>query len=130
MLTYITSKDYQELLGGSIPDNFNQVVIEASSYVNYNTFGRIDINNIPEEVKYATCLIVDIINKRNSELIERNTNVLKSQNIEGWSETYLTPEEIKANYENEMYHILEKYLWNVYDKFMRPLLYKGVDVVG
>lgn len=130
MLTYITSEEYQELLGKSIPNNFNQLVIEASSYINKMTFSRINQNDIPEEVKYATCLIVDLLNLRDADLKETNTNILKSQNIEGWSETYLTPEEIKANYENEMYSILETYLWNVYGIDNKPLLYKGVDVIG
>lgn len=128
MLEFITSEEYQELLGKSIPDNFNRLVIEASSYINRQTFGRIDENHIPEEVKYATCLIIDLINQKETELAE--TNVLKSQNIEGWSETYLSPAEIKTNYEKEMYHVLETYLWNVYGIDNRPLLYKGVDVIG
>ena len=128
MLEFITSEEYQELLGKSIPDNFNQLNIEASSYINRMTFSRIDVNDIPEPVKYATCLVIDLINQKENELKE--TNVLKSQNIEGWSETYLSPAEIKANYENEMYHVLETYLWNMYGKDRRPLLYKGVDVIG
>ena len=54
MLKYIEQEEYIELLGAdSIPDNFNRLVIEASSYINIRTFGRIDINNIPEQVKYA-----------------------------------------------------------------------------
>ena len=49
MLKYITADEYKKLLGKeSIPDNFNNLVIEASSYINYKTFGRIDINDIPE----------------------------------------------------------------------------------
>lgn len=128
MLKYITSAEYQELLGKSIPDNFNRLVIEASSYINRQTRGRINENNIPEEVKYATCLIIDLINQKETELSE--TNVLKSQNIEGWSETYLSPAEIEANYEKEMYKVLESYLWNVRGKRCQLLLYKGVDVVG
>ena len=129
MLKYITDKEYLELLDAdSIPDNFNNLVIEASSYINRQTQGRIDPDNIPEQVKYATCLIIDLLNAKNADLQE--TNILKSQNIEGWSETYLTPEEIKTNYDKEMYHILEVYLWDIYGIDNKPLLYKGVDVVG
>ena len=43
MLKYIEQEEYIELLGAdSIPDNFNRLVIEASSYINIRTFGRID----------------------------------------------------------------------------------------
>lgn len=59
MLKYITENEYKELLGvESIPNNFNKLVIEASNYINQNTYGRIDKNNIPEQVKYVTCLIM------------------------------------------------------------------------
>ena len=125
MLKYITDTEYKELLGtNSIPSNFNKLIIEASNYINYKTFGRIDENNIPEQVKYATCLIVNLLDEQNTKINEiRN---LKSQNIEGWSETYLTPEEIKTNYEDQMYEILSKYLWNVIGKDGNLLLYCGV----
>lgn len=129
MLKYVTKNEYQELLGAtSIPDNFNQLVVKASSYINKMTFGRIDINNIPEEVKFATSLIIQLLIEKENALSEMKN--LKSQNIEGWSETYQTPEEIKFDYDNKMYSVLETYLWNLHGKDCRPLLYKGVDVIG
>lgn len=127
MLKYITESEYIELLevdNNSIPDNFNQLVIEASSYINRQTLGRINLNNIPKEVKYATCLIINLINDREKNLSEMGN--LKSQNIEGWSETYQTPEEIKENYSKKMYSVLENNLWNVLGRDNNPLLYKGV----
>ena len=125
MLKYITADEYKKLLGKeSIPDNFNNLVIEASSYINYKTFGRIDINDIPEQVQYATCLIIDLINEENTKLSEIGN--LKSQNIEGWSESYSTPEEIEADYEEKKYSILKKYLWNVIGTDGNPLLHCGV----
>lgn len=100
MLKYITDEEYVELLGSeSIPDNFENLVIKASNYINYNTHGRIDKNNIPEQVKYVTCLIIDLINEEETKISEIGS--LKSQNIEGWSESYATPEEIKADYNNK-----------------------------
>ena len=125
MLKYIDKEEYIELLGAdSIPDNFDKLVIEASSYINRHTFERIDINNISEQVKYATCLIIDLINEQNSKLSEIGN--LKSQNIEGWSESYTTPEEIKKDLESEKINILHKYLWNIIGNDGQPLLYCGV----
>lgn len=125
MLKYITDTEYKTLLGAkSIPDNFNKLVIEASSYINRQTFGRIDLTNIPEKVKYATCLIIDLINEEENKLNEMDN--LKSQNIEGWSETYLTPEEIKADYADKKYSILKEYLWDIIGIDGNPLLYCGV----
>ena len=125
MLKYITADKYKELLGKeSIPGNFNNLVIEASSYINYRTFGRIDENNIPEQVQYATCLIIDLISEENTKLSEIGN--LKSQNIEGWSESYSTPEEVKADYEDKKQKTLNQYLWNVIGTDENPLLYCGV----
>lgn len=125
MLKYITQDEYISLLGAkSIPDNFNNLVIEASDYINYKTFGRIDENNVPEQVKYVTCLIVNLLYEENTKLSEIGN--LKSQNIEGWSESYSTPEEVKTDYEDKKYSTLKQYLWNVIGTDGNPLLYCGV----
>ena len=125
MLKYITADEYKELLGKeSIPDNFNNLVIEASNYINYKTFGRIDENNIPEQVKYATCLIIDLINEENDKLSKIGN--LKSQNIEGWSESYMTADEIKKDYSNKKYTVLQEQLWDTIGTDGYPLLYAGV----
>ena len=125
MLKYITEEEYKELLGAkSIPDNFDNLNIQASNYINYKTFGRIDENNIPEEVKYVTCLIIDLQDEEDTKLSEIGN--LKSQNIEGWSESYSTPEEIKSDYEDKKQKAINQYLWNVIGTDGNPLLYCGV----
>ena len=125
MLEYITEADYKKLLGKeSVPDNFKNLNIEASNYINYKTFGRVDKDNVPEQVQYVTCLIVDLINEENEKLSQIGN--LKSQNIEGWSESYSTPEEIKTDYEDKKQKILNQYLWNVIGTDGNPLLYCGV----
>ena len=126
MLTYLKDKDeYKSILGtDNVPENFDNLNIEASNYINYKTFGRIDENNVPEQVKYVTCLIVNLINEENTKLSEIGN--LKSQNIEGWSESYSTPEEVKADYEDKKYSTLKQYLWNVIGTDGNPLLYCGM----
>ena len=62
---------------------------------------------------------------------EENTQLseignLKSQNIEGWSESYSTPEEIKSDYEDKKQKAINQYLWNVIGIDGNPLLYCGV----
>lgn len=125
MLEYITEIEYKKLLGAnSIPDNFKNLAIKASNYINYMTHGRIDKDNIPEQVKYTTCLILNLIEEENTKLKEIGN--LKSQNIEGWSESYSTPEEIKADYKEKKYSILKEYLWDVIGTDGNSLLYSGV----
>ena len=129
MLTFVTDNEYIELLDAdSIPDNFNQLNIQASSYIEKMTLGKIDKSNIPEQVKYATCLMINLLQEENEKIKE--TSNLSSQNIEGWSETYLSPEETKKNYDNQKQGILNTYLWNVAGIDGKPLIYKGVDVIG
>ena len=126
MLKYITDKDeYLKILGAkNVPDNFDNLNIQASNYINYKTFGRIDENSVPEQVKYVTCLIINLQDEENTKLSEIGN--LKSQNIEGWSESYSTPEEIKSDYEDKKYSTLKQYLWNVIGTDGNPLLYCGV----
>ena len=126
MLKYITDKDeYIKILGTKdVPNDFDNLNIQASNYINYKTFRRIDENNIPEQVKYVTCLIINLQDEENTKLSEIGN--LKSQNIEGWSESYSTPEEIKVDYEDKKQKILNQYLWNVIGTDGNPLLYCGV----
>ena len=126
MLKYITDKDeYIKILGAkNVPDDFDNLNIQASNYINYKTFGRIDENTIPEQVKYVTCLIISLLDEENTKLSEIGN--LKSQNIEGWSESYSTPEEIKTDYEDKKQKALNQYLWNVIGTDGNPLLYCGV----
>lgn len=125
MLKYINKQEYLELLEKrDVPNNFVNLVIEASNYINYNTHKRIDKDKPSEQVKYVTCLIVNLIQEEQEKLSEIGN--LKSQNIEGWSETYATPEEIKADYSNKKYEVLKTYLFDEIGVDGLPLLYCGV----
>lgn len=124
MLKYVDQEEYIELLGAdSIPDDFDNLVIKASGYINRRTFGRIDINNIPKQVKYATCLIINLDNKANIQKVEIGN--LKSQNVEGWSESYSTPEEIDLKLKVDKEDILKEQLWDIKGKDGNYLLYRG-----
>lgn len=126
MLTYLKDEDeFKKQLGTEdVPKDFKNLNIKASSYINFNTHGRIDINDIPEQVKYTTCLIINLLNEENQKLSEIGN--LKSQNVEGWSESYSTPEEIKSDYANKKYSTLQEQLWNVIGTDGNSLLYCGV----
>ncbi len=125
MIKYITDSEYKKLLGAEIvPNNFNNLVIKASNYINRQTMGRIDVNNVPEQVKYVTCLIVNLIDEQESKIKEIGN--LKSENIEGWSKTYATPEEIEKDYDKKMRQTLSDHLWDVIGMDGNPLLYCGV----
>lgn len=123
MLKYIDKNKYIEISGNSIPDNFEKLVIEASSYINLHTFGRIDINNIPKEVEYTTCLIIDEINKYNERA--KSIGNLKSENVSKWSKTYKDANELQTESEKNKINILNQILYDVVDKEGIPLLFRG-----
>lgn len=126
MLTYLKDEnEYKSILGtDSVPKDFKNLNIQASNYINHKTFGRIDKDNILEQVKYVTCLIINLQDEENTKLSKIGN--LKSQNIEGWSESYSTPEEIKTDYEDKKYSTLKQYLWDIIGTDGKPLLYCGV----
>jgi hypothetical protein len=127
MLKYVTQNEYKELLGtNSIPDNFENLNIEASAVINQKTFGRINIANIPEQVKYCTCLVINLIDNKKKVISE--TGNIKSQSIEGWSETYSTPEEIEKDFNSQVDSILKLHLSNILGTDGNPLLYRGIPV--
>ena len=51
---------------------------------------------------------------------------LKSQNRDGISETYMTPDDIKNDYEDKKLAVLSNYLSNVIGKDGKSLPYLGV----
>lgn len=125
MKTYINKTYYFSIYKGQVPETkLDKLIIEASSYIKKHTSDRVSINDIPDEVKYATCLIID--KTYNAERQKDEMGNLKSQNIEGWSETYKTDEEIESNLENDKAGILNTYLSDVIGVDGNLLLYRGV----
>ena len=109
----------------SVPDSFDSLVIKASNYINHETQGRIDKNSVSEQVKYATCLIMNLMDEEDSKVAEIGN--LKSENIEGWDKTFLTPEQVKTDYSAKKYEVLKECLWDQIGVDGKPLLYCGVS---
>ncbi len=126
MLEYLENQEEYKLVLGtkSVPDSFKRLNIEASNYINFHTHGRVDPKKVTMQVKYVTCLIINLIHK--SEQSKEEIGNLKSQNLKGWSESYTTPEEIDEKLEKDKYSILSKYLTQEIGIDGKPLLYSGV----
>ena len=106
MLKYITENEYLELLDGvSIPDNFNNLAIQASYIINKNYV----VGKEPsEEVKFTTAKIIEVLDIANNKKNEIGN--LKNTNIEGWSETYKSDIEIDEELNKSIKDILDLYL--------------------
>lgn len=121
MLKFVTEAEYRELLGtDSIPNDFNNLVIEASYIINKDYI--INVANISEEVKYATCKIIEILDNTNTKKSEIGN--LKGTNIEGWSEDYKTDEEIEVSLKNQIEEILLLYLGKIPRRTKGVILYE------
>ena len=124
MDTYVDFDYYKETYGGTIPEKtFNKLVIEASAIVKENTFDRININNIPKEVKHCTCEIIDKLNEYAVNAKKQGNKT--AETVDKWHVNYgaiKTDNEFKF----ELQSILKTYLWNIADSKGTPLLYRGV----
>ena len=65
MVEYADYTFYKEQFNGStIPEAaFSSVILRASIYLKYITFGRIDDTEIPEEVRLAVCAVSEVMYK-------------------------------------------------------------------
>lgn len=125
MKTYVNYNYYKDEYKGNMPEtNFDKLKIDVHMYIKKHTHERIDVNKIPEEVLLVFCKIMDIIYEAEQKKTEMGN--LKSQNIEGWQESYQTPQEIDTKLEKDKYNVLNTYLWNVIGKDGNLLLYCGV----
>lgn len=106
-MKYCDYKFYKESYSGVMSESlFNRLVIQASAYINSNTFNRIDVVN--DNIKYCTCNICDImlgIEKREGKT---------SESVATWHVNYTDKTEDK----NSLYKILTTYL-------EPSLLYRG-----
>lgn len=125
METYVDYNYYRNEYKGDMPQSdFEKNAIDIHMYIKRNTHDRIDIDNVKDEIKLVFCKIVDITHEAEQKKNEMGN--LKSQNIEGWQETYQTPQEIDQKLEKDKQNIINTYLWNVIGKDGNLLLYSGV----
>ena len=88
MVRYADLAFYMTEYGGNIIPNeeFQRVITRASTYIKAITFSRVDENNIPEEVKAATCAVAEVIYKAESSTEEEK----KSETVGKLSVSYVT----------------------------------------
>lgn len=93
---YLTYDEYQEL-GGTLDETpFNLLEFEARKKIDEKTLMRlkdIDSENIPSEVKICVFKMINRIQEYSKTTVEASNNVA-SENIDGYSVSYLTPDKI------------------------------------
>lgn len=100
-MPYVDHTFYKDSYHGIMPSTiFNRLAIVASAYIKRHTFGRIDINNVPDDVKYCTCALADKLLK-----IEKREGKT-SEKVGTWSVDYVDNQED----EKSKYQTLVEYL--------------------
>jgi len=128
---YLTYQEYKNLGGTLSQALFNILEFEARRRIDLRTQNRIkDNKNIPQEVKMCEYQIIENIGTYNSskEIVQENGNV-SSVSTDGYSESYITPVQIKDLFkskEDEIKSIIRTYLVGVvYDN--QHLMFDGRD---
>lgn len=88
MNSYVDYDFYKESYGGNnVPQgSFLKFAIKASAYIDKITFGRVKkLEEIPEEVKFATCAVIDFDKK-----IEDDGGIISSESEGNHSVTYVS----------------------------------------
>lgn len=93
---YLTYEDYRALGGSLDLTSFNLSEFESRKRIDEKTQCRLknlDVNEIPAEVKVCEFKMIDSI-KKFAESTDNISNVV-SENIDGYSTTFLTPTQIR-----------------------------------
>ncbi len=116
MTQYADYDYYINKYKGTMPESdFDRMSIIASNKIKANTFGRIDENNIPEEVKYCMCAISDKL------LSLGNSEGKTSESVGSWSVQYAESKEGR----DLIIQTIKEFLLETYTSDGIPVLYRG-----
>jgi len=129
---YLAYEEYIEL-GGTIDlVPFNLLEFEARKKIDLRTQNRlknIDINEIPEEVKICEFRMIESMSNADDKIEKMKQNVIKSENIDGYSVSYLSGNEVKDVLELQEKELQDIMLESLYGVIVNGehILFLGVD---
>ena len=107
---YLEYDDYKAL-GGTIDETpFNLLEYNARKKIDERTFGRLqNLENIPQEVKLCVFELIKVLNSYSID--ETKNKAISSENIDGYSISYNTPNKSITEAKNsELDDIIKAYL--------------------
>ena len=125
---YLTYAEYQALGGSAIGNMpFNLLENEARQNVDKYTFGRLkELNTQIQDVKLCIYKLINVINSYNQYEIQNKG--ISSENIDGYSISYLSPETSVTSAKNdEIASVINEYLADCKLEDGTPYLYRGAD---
>lgn len=116
---YLTYEEYRRL-GGTIDlMPFNLLEFECRRKIDIRTQNRLvnlEKDEIPDEVKLCEFLMINKMSSYDDVIFKTGNNMIKSENIDGYSVSYVTGTEaleVTKNKEQELENIMEDTLMNV-----------------
>ena len=97
---------------------FLHYAMQASALIDYHTFGNIDADNLPDEVKYCCCELAEQLCTDESQTAQ--SEGIASEKVEGWSVSYESTESRKTALQAAQRDCIRKWLAHT------GLLYSGV----
>ena len=113
---YLTYAEYTEL-GGTLEEvPFNELEFECRKIIDSRTQNRLhDVTTIPDEVKMCEFKMINSIVSYNATKEQAQSGV-KSENIDGYSVTYISSNEIQqliTAQNNDLQELISTYLFGV-----------------
>lgn len=107
---------YKDKYAGNMPETeFKKFALIATQKIKLHTFGRINENDIPEEVKYCTCVLTDKL-----KTISKNEDKT-SESVSSWHVTYKD----SSSNDELISTTIKEFLSECTDENGTPLLYRG-----
>ena len=117
MTNYADYEYYTGTYKGAVIDaaSFPRYSMKATQEIKLQTFNRVSIDNIPEEVKMCCCELAETLFKADKE----DTNGIASEKVGEYSVTYTSPEAKEKQLSKSTANIINNWL------AMTGLLYRG-----
>lgn len=113
MNKYVDYKFYQEVFGGKLSsEDFSLYEFKARKFIDTITFNRINEGNLTDDIKMATCIILEKLKKSECEISCKASESVGKKNV-SYSVTLV------ENFEKNLCKEMSKY-------FPKELLYRGV----
>lgn len=125
-MVYADYEYYVLRYGGSLEENaFDSLIKEASrlidSKTNYKAEGAYNSGRMAENIKIATCSIIDILQAEHKHAEASQNGAIQAENNDGYSVTYKDGTTLKSAFKAEINEVCERYLTSPINLLLRWL---------
>ena len=117
--TYYTTEYLAGKSAAVTAADFPYYAKQASAVIDQYTYGNVNAESIPEEVKNCCCELVEQSYKADTSESAGKAGI-SSESVQGWSVSYESSEARKTATQNAQKDVIRKWLYNT------GLLYSGV----